>query len=124
MKSSFELNGGKYRQVGDYRIPNLTLPPEETKMKLGKWGMLHKDYMIQHKKAPFTIMLSNGTLWTYLAEIDKQASSMFSRLVEQMKINEHITERLKEEKPLEWVACINDIQSRASEIVFKELIYV
>ena len=111
MKSSFELNGGKYRKVGDYRIPNLALPPEETKIKLGKWGMLHKDYMIQHQKAQFTIMLSNGTLWTYLAEIDKQASSMFSRLVEQMKINEHITERLKEEKPLEYISDIVKINT-------------
>lgn len=113
-----------YRQVGDYRVPNLALPPEETKIKLGKWGMLRKDYMIHHQKAQFTIMLSQGTLWTYLAEVDKQASAMLSRLVEQMKVNEGITEQLKADNQTEWVACINDIQSRASEFVFKEFIYV
>ena len=50
MKSSFEQNGGTYRQVGDLKIPNLTLPPEEATIKLGKWGMLHKDYLLKHKK--------------------------------------------------------------------------
>ena len=124
MKSSFEQRGGTYRPVGDYQIPDLALPPGETKIKLDKWGMLHKDYMIQHKKIQFTIMLSQGTLWTYLAEIDQQATAMFSRLVEQMKANEGITEQLKADNQMEWVARINNIQSRASEIVFKELIYV
>ena len=112
-----------YRKVGDYRIPNLALPPEETKIKLGKWGMLRKDYMIHHQKAQFTIMLSQGTLWTYLTEVDKQASAMFSRLVEQMKVNEGITEQLKADNQTEWVKRMNNIESRVKEIVTNELVY-
>ena len=100
MKSSFELNGGTCRQVGDYRIPNITLPAKESRIRLGKWGMLHKNYLLHHKKVQFTIMLSQGTLWTYLAEVDQQATNMFSRLVEQMTANEGITEHLKEEKQM------------------------
>ena len=57
MKSSFELNGGTCRQVGDYKIPNITLPAKESRIRLGKWGMLHKDYMLHHKEVQFTIML-------------------------------------------------------------------
>lgn len=124
MKSSFELNGGTYRQVGDYRIPNITLPAKESRIKLGKWGMLHKNYLLHHKKVQFTIMLSQGTLWTYLAEVDQQATNMFSRLVEQMKTNEGITEQLKEDNQIEWVVRMNNIESRAREIVYQELIYV
>lgn len=124
MKSLFEQNGNAYRQVGDYRIPNLALPPEETKIKLGKWGMLHRDYMFQHKKVQFTIMLSQGTLWTYLTEVDKQASKMFSRLVEQMKVNEGITEQLKADNQMEWIQRMNNIESRARETVYNELIYI
>lgn len=85
-KSSFEQNGGSYRMVGDYKIPNITLPAESSK-QLGMWGLKRKDYLMKHKRVQFNIMLIKGTLWTHLAEIDEQASDMFSRLVEQMKAN-------------------------------------
>lgn len=53
-------NNFSYRQVGYYIIPNLILPPEEAKVCLGKWGMLHKDYMLKHKKATVAIMTAEG----------------------------------------------------------------
>lgn len=59
-KSIFEQNGGVCRQVGDFKIPNLVLPPEEASVTLGKWGMLHKDYLINHKKVLFTILLTQA----------------------------------------------------------------
>lgn len=121
-KSSFEQNGGSYRMVGDYKIPNITLPAESSK-QLGMWGLKRKDYLMKHKRVQFNIMLMNGTLWSHLAEIDEQASDMFSRLVEQMKANEGITEQLKEESQMEWVARMNNIEARAREIVNHELIY-
>lgn len=121
-KSSFEQNGGSYRMVGDYRIPNITLPAEANK-PLGVWGLKHKDFLVRHKRVQFNIMLMNGTLWTHLAEVDEQASNMFSQLVEQMKDNEGITEQLKAHNQMEWVARINNIEARAREIVNKELIY-
>ncbi len=122
MKSSFEQNGGTYRMVGDYRIPNITLPAEASK-QLGVWGLKRKDYLMKHKRVQFNIMLINGTLWAHLAEIDEQASAMFSRLVEQMKVNESITEQLKADSQSEWVARMNNIKARAIEIVNHELIF-
>ena len=121
-KSSFEQNGGTYRTVGDYRIPNIALPAEANK-PLGVCGLKRKDYLMKHKRVQFNIMLMNGTLWTHLAEVDEQASDMFSRLVEQMKVNEGITEHLKAENQMEWVARMNNIESRAREIVNHELIF-
>ncbi len=120
-KSSFEHNGGTYRIVGDYRIPNITLPAETSK-PLGVWGQRHLNYLRKHKRVQFNIMLMTGTLWTHLAEIDEQASDMFSRLVEQMKVNEGITEQLKADDQMEWVARMNNIEARAREIVNSELI--
>ncbi len=90
IKSSFEQNGGTYRTVGVYKIPNITLPAEARK-PLGMWGLKRKDYLMKHKRVQFNIMLIKGILWTHLAEIDEQASAMFSRLAEQMKVNEGIT---------------------------------
>ena len=121
-KSSFKLNNGTYRTVGDYRIPNITLPAEANK-PLGVWGLKRKDYLMQHKRVQFNIMLMNGTLWTHLAEVDKQASDMFSQIAEQMKVSEGITEQLKEQNQIEWVARMNNIEARVREFVNTELIY-
>ena len=122
MKSLFKQNGGSYRMFGDYKIPNITLPSEASK-PLGIWGLKRKDYLMQHKRVQFNIMLMTGTLWTHLAEIDEQASAVFSWLVEQMKVNVEITEQLKEQNQMEWVARMNNIEVRAREVVNHELIF-
>ena len=114
----------EYRRVGDYMIPNLTLPPEEASITLGKWGMLHKDYMLKHKKVAVGILTAEGRFWQYLAEVNKQATEMFDLLVEQMKRVEGVTEQLKADDQMLWVQKIMNIESRAREVVCKELIYV
>ena len=121
-KSSFELNGGTYRTVGDYCIPNITLPAEANK-PLSMWGLKRKDYLMKHKRVQFNIMIMNGTLWNHLTEVDEQATDMFSRLVEQMKVAEGITEQLKEQDQMEWVTRTNNIEARVREIVNHELIF-
>ena len=113
-----------YRNVGDYLIPNLVLPPEEASITLGKWGMLYKDFLLKHKKALFTTLLIQGKLYQHCAEIENQAQQMFDTLVEQMKKAEGVTEQLKEESQLEWVCSMQNIESRANERIGKELIYV
>ena len=112
-----------YRQVNGYLIPNLTLPPEEANITLGKWGMLHKNYLLKHKKVLFTTLLTQGKLYQHCAEVEKQAQQMFDTIVEQMKETEGVTEQLKEGNQLEWVQRMGNIQQRASEIVYSELIY-
>ena len=112
-----------YRQVGDFNIPNLILPPEEANITLGKWGMLHKDYLMKHKKALFTTLLTQGKLYQHCAEIEKQARDMFDALVEQMKTAEGVTEQLKEDNQMLWVQEMTNIQNRVTEIIKKQLIY-
>lgn len=113
-----------YRQVNDYMIPNLRLPPEETSIRLGKWGMLHKDYLQKHNPVLFATLLTQGKLYQHCARIDTQAQQMFNTLVEQMTKTENITEQLKAQNQLEWVQRMNSIQERASEIVCNELICI
>lgn len=112
-----------YRRVGDYMIPNLILPPEEVNVRLGKWGMMHKDYMLKHKKATVAIMTAEGRFWQYLADIDKQVTEMFVLLIEQIKAKEGVTEQLKTENQMLWVQMMENIEARAREIVCNELIY-
>ena len=112
-----------YRQVNDYMIPNLTLPPEESAIHLGKWGMLHKDCLQKHNSVLFATLLTQGKLYQHCAEIDTQAQQMFTTLVEQMTKTENMTEQLKSQNQLEWVRRMNSIQERANEIVCNELIY-
>lgn len=112
-----------YRQVNDYMIPNLRLPPEESTIRLGKWGMIYKDYLQKNNPVLFTTLLTQGKLYQHCAQIDTQAQQTFNTLVEQMTKSENITEELKSQKQLEWVRRMNSIQERASEIVCNELIY-
>ena len=114
----------QYRQVGDYLIPNLILPLEEASIRLGKWGMLYKDYLLKNKKVLFTTLLTQGKLYQHCSEIENQAQQMFDTLVEQMKEAEGVTERLKEENQMEWICRMQNIETRAREIVNNELIYV
>ena len=113
-----------YRQVNDYMIPNLTLPPEESTIHLGKWGMLHKDDLEKYKPILFTTLLTQGKLYQHCADVEKQAQKMFDTLISQMMKTENITEQLKIQNQLEWVQRMNSIQERASDIVCNELIYV
>ena len=112
-----------YRQVEDYMIPNLKLPPEETAIRLGKWGMMYKDYLQKHNPVLFATLLTQGKLYQHCAQIDTQAQQMFNTLVSQMTKTENITEQLKEQNQLEWVRRMNSIQERVNEIVCNELIY-
>lgn len=112
-----------YRTVGDFNIPNLTIPPEEANIRLGKWCVLHKDYLLKHKKVLFTTLLVEGKLYQHCAEVEKQAQQMFDMIVEQMKEAESVTEQLKEENQMEWIQRMGNIEARAREVVCEELIY-
>ena len=121
-KSLFEQNGGTYRQVGDYLLPNITLPEEET-VHIGIWGRRHKLYLKQNHRVLYMNLLTSGKLNSYLADIDKQAEDMLFRLVKQMAKREGVTEALKVENQMEWVGQMNNIRNRATELVNSELIY-
>ncbi len=86
--------------------------------------MRHKDYLMENKRVLFNIMLSKGTLYQYLSEVDKQAEDMFFQLIDDMAKAESITEQLKAENQMEWVCRMNNIKARAREIVNTEIIYV
>lgn len=113
-----------YRQVNDFMIPNLTLPPEEANITLGKWGMLHKEYLQEHNPTLFFTLLTQGTLYQRCAGIENQAQQMFDTLVEQIKEAEGVTEHLKEENQMEWVCRVQNIEARVRELICEELIYV
>ena len=114
----------QYRQVGDYLIPNIALPPEEASVTLGKWGMMHKTYLEKHKKVFFNTLLMQGKLYQYCAEVETQAQDMFDSLVEQMKATEGVTEQLKEENQIKWINQMNIIQTIVTEMVSDKIIYI
>ena len=117
-----EQTGGTYTQVGDYLLPDLKLPEEE-QQPIGVWGQRHRRYLKEHRRATYATLLTGGKLNSYLADIDRQAEELFSRLVKQMAEVESVTEQLKADNQMEWVGRMNNIQNRAMEIVNTELIY-
>ncbi|MBP9989222.1 MAG: TnpV protein [Ruminococcus sp.] len=118
-----EKTGISYTLQGDYYIPDLTLPDEDKTIKIGIWGIRHKRYLLEHKKEVVTIMQMNGTLQTYLADINEQAEDMYIRLVKEMANAEGVTEQLKAENQMLWVQKMNNICNRVREIIDDELIY-
>ncbi len=119
----FEQTGGTYTQIEDYLLPDLELPEEEKEANIGVWGMRHKRYLKQNHKVLYYNLLTSGKLNSYLVDIGQQAEDMFLRLVEQIANREGVTEKLKADNQMEWVARMNNISSRATEIVNHDIIY-
>ena len=86
-------------------------------------GQRHLNYLRENKRVLLSGLQLSGKLNSYLADIDKQAEEICSRLVKQMTDREDITEQLKAENQMEWVRQMNNIRIRANEIVLRELIY-
>lgn len=119
----FEQTGGTYTQVGDYMLPDLLPAEEEKQANIGAWAMRHKRYLKQNHKVLYYNLLTSGKLNSYLADIEQQASNMFSRLVNDLAEKENVTEGLKATDMMLWVQKMNNIRNRATEIVNAELIY-
>ena len=124
MKQHFtdEKTGIRYTLQGDYYLPDLALPAEE-QQPIGIWGQRHLRHIKQNRRVLYANLLTSGKLNSYLADIDKQAEEIFSRLVKQMAEREGVTEQLKVDNQMEWVGRMNNIRNRATEIVNTDLIY-
>ena len=117
-----ERNGLWYELQGDYYLPCLKLSEGE-QQPVGLWGQRHLRYIKQNRKVFYLNLLTSGKLNGYLSDLDKQAEDMFSRLVKQMAEREGVTEKLKAENQMEWVGRMNNIRSRAKEVINNELIF-
>ena len=122
MKSIFEEMGGTYRREGDYLIPNLELPDTEH-YQIGKYGMMRKTYLKEHRPALYNTLFWNGTLYRHLAEIDQTCNERMELMIRQMAEHEGVTEALKASDQMAWVGAMNNIRSRAEEIVLSEVVY-
>ena len=121
MKSTYETMGGSYHQESDYLLPDLEVPENP---QIGIWGGRRRRYLQTNKRVLYTVMLLCDTLNDHLAEVDKSATEMFDRLVEQLKSRDCITEELKATDQMEWVQRMNAIRHEAAEAVLRELICV
>ena len=113
-------NGLEYERVGDYILPCLeTL----VRPRMGRFGMMRHQYLREHHRGVFDGMLLAGTLNAHLEEIDRQANDMRERLIAQMAKAEGVTEKLKAEDQMAWIGAMNNIRSRAMEIVYAEPVF-
>lgn len=121
MKSFFEENGGTYSMVNGYRIPNLTMPDEPV-YHIGVWGQRRLNYLKKHRRGFYTVLLTTGKLNEHLHEIDVSTRERWETIVEQMKIEQDVTEQLKANDMMRWVGMVNNIRACVDEIVRSELI--
>ena len=111
-----------YTRQGDYNLPNL-LPPQEEPVPHGKYALLRKKFLKEHRRVTYTNLLTSGKLNSHLAEIQQTAQRRMEQIVAQMAKNQGVTEELKEKAPMQWVGLMNNIRSQAEEVILTELIY-
>ena len=117
------MNELTYTRVGNYNLPDLRLPEQETH-SIGKYGVLRKSYLKTHRKIICTNLLTSGRLHNHLVEIDQQAREMLESLMQQMAAAQGVTEELKMQSQLDWVGKMNNIKARAEEVILREIIYL
>ena len=122
MKSTFEEMGGTYIRVGDYFIPDLVLD-DEPEYQIGKYGRMRERYLKEHRRAAYAELKLSGKLDAHLAEIDQTCNERMERIVKQMAEREGVTEALKASDQMTWIGAMNNIRSRAEEIVLTEVVY-
>ena len=103
--------------------PDLYLP-EETEYPIGKYGMLRKTYLQEHRKGLYLELVLAGKLNKHLHQIDEECNQMMDRLVEQMKEKQGVTEELKMQDQMAWVGRMNNIRACAEEIVLMNVVYM
>ena len=123
MKSIFEQMGGTYRREGDYLLPNLSLPPDAEDYQVGKYGRMRKQYLKEHRRALYTCMMTDGTLWKHLVEIDHSCNDRLEIIEKALMKQEGGTEALKAANQMGWVRRRNSIRNRAEEVILTELVY-
>ena len=117
-----EKNGLSYTLCGDYYLPDLVLNEEEP--TYGKYGMLRKQFLKEHRSARYQYLLLIGKLNEHLNQTDQEAREQVETLMEQMTEKQGVTEELKAQDQMEWVRLMNNIKASAEEIVLKNMIYV
>ena len=111
-----------YTRQGDYNLPNL-LPPQEEPVPHGKYALLRKKFLKEHRRVTYTNLLTSGKLNSHLAEIQQTVQRRTEEIVAQMAKAEGVTEELKASDQMKWVGLMNNIQNAAEEMVLAELIY-
>ena len=117
-----EKNGLSYTLYGDYYLPDLEINEEEP--TYGKYGIMRKQFLKEHRSARYQYLVLTGKLTEHLNQVDKEAREKVEMLVEQMAEQWGVTEELKMQDQMEWVRKMNNIRSRAVEIIDVELICV
>ena len=117
-----EKNGMSYTLHGDYYLPDLVLREEEP--IYGKYGMLRKQFLKEHRSARYQYMLLTGKLNEHLNQIDQEVREQVETLMEQMTEKQGVTEELKAQDQMKWVRLMNNIKVSAEEIILKNMVYV
>ena len=117
-----DKNGLGYTLYGAYYLPNLELPEDE-EAHYGKYGMLRKTYLMEHRKPYYQMLMLQGKLNKHLNRVDREAHERMEVLVMQMAEKQGVTEPLKAEQPKLWIRKMNGIRTAAEEMVLTEIIY-
>ena len=121
MKEKIYENGIEYILVGDYYLPNIVVSHRER--HIGKYGLLHRDYIKEHNPWFYARLQGKGELNDYLEEIDMRARNMVEDIISKSAQKQGITEELKKADQMKWIGLMNNLKAQAEEFVFSEIVY-
>ena len=122
MKSVYEQNGGTYTKVGDYYLPDLTVPAHK-KYNIGKYGRLHGRFIKGNYPCRYSAMMIQGTWLDYLEQVDNAAKAEVERLIQTFANGLNISEKLKATDQTQWVGLMSNVKAQAEEFVMKNIVY-
>ena len=117
-----EKNGLSYTLHGDYYLPDFVINEDEP--TYGKYGMMRKQFLKEHRSARYQYLLMNGKLTEHLNAVDQEAREQVEMLMKQMAEKKGVTEELKAQDQMKWVRLMNNIKVSAEEIILKNMVYV
>ena len=117
-----EKNGLNYTLHGGYYLPDLEINEEEP--IYGKYGIMRKQFLKEHRSARYQYLVLTGKLTEHLNQVDKEVREKIEMLAEQMAEQWGVTEEMKIQDQMEWVRRMNNIKATAEEIVYKNIIFM
>ena len=122
MKSIFEQNGGTYTQVGDYLIPDISLP-DAPAYPIGKYGRMREAYLKEYRPGLYTQLILSGKLYEHLSEGERTCNDRLDIMIPQMAKAQGVTEAMKARDQLSWIGRMNEIKHSAEESILAEIIF-
>lgn len=107
-----------YSLMNGYQIPDLTLGEQPS---IGKYGMLRKSYLKEHKRGRYSALMLTGRLYSHLADVDRAAREQIELDMERYLASHPAPDKAIHQ--MEWVGYMNALKHRVEDQALHDYVY-